>query len=124
MQMLHALSGCRADICDETKSLRATLGAQARGDLHEVSESFRIRLRRVLKRLAGNDENMHRSLRGDVVKGKAVLVLIDDVRRNFTARDFAKNGFHNSQFETLAPRVLGGGRSRAQNRGWTGDFGF
>src|SRR5690606_25566235 len=39
----------------------------------------------------GNDQNMHRRLRRDVMKGQRIVVFIDAVTRDFAAQDTRKN---------------------------------
>jgi hypothetical protein len=43
--------------------------------------------------LLGHEETVHRSLRRDVAKAEAEVVLVDDIARDFTIGDLLEDGF-------------------------------
>lgn len=44
-------------------------------------------------KMIGNNQNMRRCLRGNITERRDAVILINDIRRNFTTNNFTKNSF-------------------------------
>ena len=98
MQMRHSFAGIRAVIEDEPKTVlrEAELIRDFTGLEHEMAENLVILRRRfgnARDRFLRDQQHMRRGLWLDVAKGDDEIVLINDLRRDFTCDDFFKQGF-------------------------------
>lgn len=96
VQMLHSLAAIGADVGDEAETGGAALVAEAGGDLKDVAEGGGIGGDGVFEGGARDHEEMHRSFGGDIEKGDAEVVFVDDFGGYFTAKNLAKNRFGHS----------------------------
>lgn len=99
MQVRNAFTRIRAAVDHDAITRRKQIQLfrhRARSE-KQFSEQRSIRWRRFSQsrnHTLGNDQDVHRRLRIDIVESKHVVIFPDDVRGNFAPDDFFKNG-HN-----------------------------
>lgn len=99
MQMRHALATIRTVVDHEPKAFVGRIDAQFLGDFLRRQKQMtknglivRLRFADTRNEALGDDENVGWRLRIDVVERDAVVVLVNDVRRDFARDDFFENG--------------------------------
>src|SRR5690349_2800660 len=95
MDMIHLLMPDPAVVDDGAEPVGgARLARETPGEAEHPAESRLVRGLRVVERrhvVLGNDQEVHRRLRPDVVESHHLGVLVDLLRRDLAARDLAKN---------------------------------
>lgn len=96
MEMRHGFASMRAIVDDKPEAgigdiLTASDICCSKQQMPEKALLVCLCRRNARNRIFGNHKNVHRRLRCDVAKGKALLILKNDVGRNFTGDDFLKN---------------------------------
>src|SRR4030095_6775134 len=95
MQMKDALAGVRPDVDDHAKAALgdAMLVRQLRRDLKDLPDQravVRVNIEDTDNMLAGNNQKMHRRSWPEVFKDHHGIVLIDDIRSNFSLGNATK----------------------------------
>jgi len=103
MQVIYGLSAIRSVVDDDPVAVgQPHLRCYPFGGQHQVSQQGMILgfgVRQLGDRLFGDDQNMHRSLGMDIPKGDRQIVFVNNIRWNFLADNFAKNGFAHTRGE-------------------------
>src|SRR5260370_37796953 len=107
VQMENSLASARAHVVDRAVSiLDVALARDLRGDELAVADElgiFRLGLLQVHNMPLGNDEDMSRRLRVDVLEGKGALVFVDLLAWYFALNDLAEQAVTHSS-PTLSRR--------------------
>src|SRR2546427_10519238 len=95
MQMKDALAGIRPDVDDHAKAALgdAMLARKSRRDLKDLPDQravVRVDIEDTDDMLTGNNQKMHRRSWPDVFKDNHGIVLIHDIRMNFSLDNAAK----------------------------------
>src|SRR3990172_5070085 len=102
MNMIHLLVSHPPRVDDGAKALgRPFLAGKLAGKRQHPAEGAVLRHAGVVQRghvLLGDDQEVHRRLRPDVVERKNVLVLVNLLGRDLAPDDFAENAIHIAHF--------------------------
>ena len=104
MQVRHGFAGVGAVVEDEAVAafFQAEFLRDFGGFEQQMAEGLMIfgaGFGEARNRFPGNDQNMRRRLRIDVAEGDDLVVLEDDVRRNFAGDDFFKESFAHGRIQ-------------------------